>query len=181
MYRSQNFVIVQSRAQMDTSYCLCMGSPEHRTFGPRWQPRMFPANGERLLASTASEAAIGLRHVVQLGPCGAHEAGTLTSAGLGARAGMQDRRHSWPVVRAWPGGSCKAIHGVEFGVGNSYHVVGSERDGSTARGHLAGSGMKRFPAITAGPCRGLGPIRTPESGDDTLLWGAPPHPAPRGL
>ena len=31
---------------------------------------MFPTDGERLLASTASEAAIGQRHVVQCWPCG---------------------------------------------------------------------------------------------------------------
>ena len=129
---------------------------------------MFPMDGERLLASTASEAAIGRRHVVQLGPGGAH------------RASMQDRRHSWPVVRAWPGGSCKAIHGVEFSVGNLCHVVRLERYIFAAWGHLAGNGMLRFPAITAGLRRGSGPIRAPDSSDDTSLRDGP-RLTPRGL
>jgi len=76
---------------------------------------MFPADGERLLASAASGAAIGQRHVVQLGPHGAHGAGALTSAGRGARAGMQGRRRSRPVTRAWLGvlaGRCMARSSV---------------------------------------------------------------------
>ena len=40
-----------------------------------------------LLASTASKAAIGQRHVVQLGPRGAHGPGALASAGRGRPSG----------------------------------------------------------------------------------------------
>ena len=47
---------------------------------------------------------------------------------------MWDRHDPRPVVRARPRGSCKAIHDTEFGVGDSYHVVRSERDISTAWG-----------------------------------------------
>ena len=77
---------------------------------------MFHRDGKRPPTYMASEAAIERRHVVQLGPCGAQG------------AGMQDRRHCWPVVRAWPGGSCKAFHGAVFGTGDSCHVVRTERD-----------------------------------------------------
>ena len=122
-----------------------------------------------LLTSTSSEAAIGRRHVVQLVPRGVHGAGTLTSAGRGTRAGMHDPR---------PGGSCKAIHDAEFGVGDSYHVMGSERDNSTARSRLAGNGMLRFLVIAAEQHRGLGTIRALDLGDDTALQGGPlPHAA----
>ena len=131
---------------------------------------MFPADGERLLASTASEAAIGQR---QLGPRGAHGTGALASAGRGSRAGVRDRRCPRPIIRAWPGDSCRVIHGAEFGVGDSYHVVRSEQDIFTARGHLAGNRMLRFPAFAAGPHRGSGPIRAPDSGDGTMLRGGP--------
>jgi len=86
---------------------------------------MFPTDGERLLASTASEAAIRQRHVVQCGSCGASRSRHIDQRWSGAS--KRDRRHSRPVVRAWPGGSCKAIHDTEFGVGYSYHVVGSAR------------------------------------------------------
>ena len=92
----------------------------------------------------------------------------------GARGGMRDQCRSRPVIRARLRGSCKAIHDVEFGVGDSYHVVRSERDIFTARGHIAGSAMKQFPAITAGRHGGPGPIRAPDSGDDTEFWGGPP-------
>ena len=67
---------------------------------------------------------------------------------------MRDRRHPRRVVRARPGCSCKAIHDAEFGVGDSYQVVWSERDIFMAWGHLAGSGMLLLPAIAAGPRRG---------------------------
>ena len=86
---------------------------------------------------------------------------------------MQDQRHPRPVIRARPGGSCKAIHDVEFSVGDSYHVVSSERDDSTAWGHLARSEMLLLPAIAAGPHGGPGPIRAPSLGDDASLRGAP--------
>ena len=59
-------------------------------------------------------------------------------------------------------------------MGDSYHVVGSERDIFAVWGHLAGSGMLLLPAITAGPRRGSGPIRAPDSGDDTEFRGGPP-------
>jgi len=87
---------------------------------------------------------------------------------------MRERRHPRLVIRARPRGSCKAIHDAEFGVGDSYHVVRSERDIFIARGHLAGSGMVRLPAIEARPRGGPGPISAPNSGDDTLLRGGPP-------
>ena len=89
---------------------------------------------------------------------------------------MRDRRHSRPVVKAWPGDLCKAIHGAEFGVCDSYHVVGLEQDIFMARGNLAvtGSRMLRFPANVAGPRRGSGPIRVPNSGDNTEFRGGPP-------
>jgi len=87
---------------------------------------------------------------------------------------MCDGRHPQPVVRARPGGCCKAIHDTEFGVGDSYHVVGSERDFFTAQGHLAGSGMSQFRAIAAWPRGGVGPIRGAASGDDASLRGGPP-------
>ena len=77
----------------------------------------------------ASEAAIGQGHVVQLGPrwrtrsgrvdqrwSGAPERACETDAALGRSSG-----HG-------PGGSCNVIHGAEFGVGDSYHVVRSDRD-----------------------------------------------------
>ena len=72
-------------------------------------------------------------------------------------------RHARPsaVVRACPGGSCKAIHDAEFGVGDSYHVMGSERDKSTVWSRLAGNGMLRFPAITAGRTGGRGQSEHP--------------------
>ena len=61
-------------------------------------------------------------------------------------------------------------------MGDSYHVVGSERDIFTTRGHLAGSGMLLVPAIEAGPRRGPGPIRAPSSRDDSSLRDSPlPH------
>ena len=59
-------------------------------FGLRWWPWKFPADGERLLASTASEAAIRQRHVVQLGPRGAHGAGALASIGRGRPSGCAE-------------------------------------------------------------------------------------------
>jgi len=126
-----------------------------------------------LLTSSSSEAAIGRKHVVQLMPRGAHGAGTLTSAG---RAPEQ----AWGPsdgVGVRPRGSCKAIHDAEFGVGDSYHVVGSERDNSTAQRRLAGNGMLWFPAIAAEPRSGSGTMIAPNSGDDTALRGGPP---PRG-
>ena len=92
----------------------------------------------------------------------------------GARAGVRDRRCPRQVLRARPGGSCKAIHGTEFGVGNACRVVRSEWDIFAVWDHLAGNGMWRFPAITAGPRRGSGPIRAPDSGDDTTFRGGPP-------
>ena len=66
------------------------------------------------------------------------------------------------------------VHGAEFGVGDSYHVVRLEQDIFMAWGNLAGSRMLRFPAITAGLRRGSGPIRAPDSGDDTEFRGGPP-------
>ena len=128
-----------------------------------------------LLTSSSSEAAIGRKHVVQLMPRGAHGAGTLTSAG---RAPEQ----AWGPsdgVGVRPRGSCKAIHDAEFGVGDSYHVVGSERDNSTAQRRLAGNGMLWFPAIAAEPRSGSGTMIAPNSGDDTALRGGPP-PRPTG-
>jgi len=85
-------------------------------------------------------------------------------------------RHARPSagVKARPGGSCKAIHDAEFGVGDSYHVMGSERDNSTARSRLAGNGMLRFLVIAAEQHRGLGTIRVLDLGDDTALRGGPP-------
>jgi len=94
----------------------------------------------------------------------------------GARAGVRDRCCPKPLIRARPGKSCKAIHGAEFGVGDSYHVVRSERDIFVASGHLAGNGVLRLPAIAAVPRRGSGPIRLPDSGDVTeFRGGLPPH------
>ena len=89
---------------------------------------------------------------------------------------MRDRCCPKPLIRARPGKSCKAIHGAEFGVGDSYHVVRSERDIFVASGHLAGNGVLRLPAIAAVPRRGSGPIRLPDSGDVTeFRGGLPPH------
>jgi len=91
----------------------------------------------------------------------------------GALAGMRDRLCPRPVIRARPGGSYKASHDAEFGVGDSYHVVRSGQDIFVAWEHLAGSGMWLLPAIAAGPCRWSGPIRAPDSGDVTEFWGGP--------
>ena len=64
MRRLQHFVIVQSRARMDTSYCLCMGLPQHLTFSPLW-PAKLRSGGDMLYS---------------LGHVGAHGAGALASA-----------------------------------------------------------------------------------------------------
>ena len=114
---------------------------------------------------------------MQLRPRGTHGVGTLVSAGRSAQAGMRDHRCPRSVIRVQPGGSCKASHDAEFGVGDSYLVVGSERDIFAAWGHLAGSGMVLLPTIVAGLRRGSGPIRAPDSGDVTEFRGGPP---PRG-
>ena len=45
----------------------------------------------------------------------------------------------------------------------------SERDDFLAQLWLAGCKVRPLPSITAGPCAGQGPMRAPDSGDDTLL------------
>ena len=97
--------------------------------------------------------------------------GALASTGRGACAGPTPLSASHQgMARGFVQGD--SWHG--YGVGNSYHVMGSERDDSTVHGQLAGNGMLRFLAITAEPCRGSGPIRAPDSGDDTAFRGGPP-------
>ena len=141
---------------------------------------MFPTDGERFLASPASEAAFRQRFV--RGPdrsgCVAHHgAGTLTNAGRGAPGQACGTDATLGRLSGYGlGVLCKAIHDAEFGAGDSYHVVRSEQDIFTVWGHLAGRGMLPLPAIEAGPCGGAGPIRAPCSGDDASLRGAPPPP-----
>jgi len=141
---------------------------------------MFPTDGKRLLASTASEAAIGRRHVVQLGPRWYTRSRHIDQRWSGHPSRRAGSTPPSPVVRAWLGGSFRGVHNAEFGVGDSYRVVSSEGDDSTAWGHLAGSGMLWCPAIAARPHRGSEPIRAPDLGDDTELRGGLRH-APRGL
>ena len=86
-----------------------------------------------------------------LGHFGAHGAGTLASAGRGRPIGRLRLTLPSAGHQARPGGSSKAIHGAEFGVGDSYHVMRTELDIFVALGHLAGNGMLQFPAIAAGP------------------------------
>ena len=109
-----------------------------------------------------------------LGHVGTHGAGALASAGRGRPSGRA--RPTLPSAghQGTAGGFCKTIHGAEFGGGDSCHVVGWEREGPTARGHLAGNGVLQFLAIAAGPRRGSGPIRAHNLDDDTEFWGGPP-------
>ena len=106
---------------------------------------MFPTDGGCLLASLAGEAAIRQGHAVQLGPCGASQSRHIDQRELG----VPGRECGTDATLGRPGSSCKAIHVAEFG-------VGSERDDSTAWGHLAGSGVEPLPAIAAGPRGGRG-------------------------
>ena len=80
----------------------------------------FPTDGERLLVSTASEAATEPENVLQ---CGPRLSGCVDQRWSDARAGMRDpqpvgtaRGFLWDDSRA------------NFGVGDSCHVVGSERN-----------------------------------------------------
>ena len=65
----------------------------------------FPTDGECLLISTASKAAIEPGNV-QCGPRGRARSGGVDRHWSGARAGMRDPR---PVTRARPGGFCRTI------------------------------------------------------------------------
>jgi len=66
----------------------------------------FPTDGERLLVSTASEAAIEQGNVVQCGPHWRTRSKRIDQRWSDARAGMRDPR---PVARARPGGFCGTI------------------------------------------------------------------------
>ena len=67
----------------------------------------FSTDGERLLVSTASEAAIEQGNVVQCGPRWRTRSERIDQRWSDARAGMRDPR---PVTRARPGGFCGTIH-----------------------------------------------------------------------
>ena len=67
----------------------------------------FPMDGESLIVSTASEAAIEPGNVVQCGPCWRARSGRVDRRWSDARAGMRDPRL---VTRARPGGFCRTIH-----------------------------------------------------------------------
>ena len=62
---------------------------------------------------------------------------------------------------------------ANFGVGDSCHVVGSERNMFTVWDDLAGNEVRRFPAKVSESCERLGPIGAPNSGDDVSLRGGP--------
>ena len=51
---------------------------------------------------------------------------------------------------------------AKFGVGDSCHVVGSERNIFAAWDDLAGNEVVRFPAKVSGPREGSGPIGAPD-------------------
>ena len=65
-----------------------------------------PTDGERLLVSTASEAAIEQGNVVQCGKRWRMRSERIDQRWSDARAGMRDPR---PVARAQPGGFCGTI------------------------------------------------------------------------
>ena len=98
----------------------------------------------------------------------------------GTRAGTRDRRHPRLVVGARPGSSCKAIHVVEFGVGQFISCRGIR----ARRFHSLGSSCRKWSGAASGH-RGLAawgpgqsecPIRV-----TTHRFGVAPHLAPRGL
>ena len=60
---------------------------------------------------------------------------------------------------------------ANFTVGDSCHVMGSERNIFAVWDDLAGNGVLQLPAKFSGPHEGSGPIGAPDSGDDALLLG----------
>ena len=62
---------------------------------------------------------------------------------------------------------------ANFSVGDSCHVVGSERNISTVWDGLAGNEVRRFPAKVGGLREGSGPIGAPDSGDDVSIRHGP--------
>jgi len=123
-------------------------------------------DGERLLFSTASEAAIELRNV-QCGPRWHMQSERVDRRRLNALAGMRDPQ---PVAAR---GFLQDDSCANFGVGDSCHVVGSEQNMFAVWDGLAGNEVRRFPAKAGGPREGSGPIRVPDSGDDITIRGGP--------
>ena len=67
---------------------------------------------------------------------------------------------------------------ANFSVGDSCHVVGSERNIPAVWDGLAGNEVRRFPSKVGRPREGSGPIGAPDSGDDvSILHGPSPRAA----
>ena len=126
----------------------------------------FSTDGERLLISAASEAAIEPGNV-QCGPRWRARNEHVDRRWSIARAGMRDPR---PVARAFLQDDSRA----NFGVGDSCHLMGSERNIATVWDGLAGNEVRRFPAQAGGPREGSGPIGAPDSCDDFWIRHGPP-------
>ena len=118
----------------------------------------FSTDGERLLVSAASEAAIEPGNV-QCGPRWRARNKCIDRRWSDARAGLQDPQ---PLAR----GVLQDDSRANFGVGDSCHLVGSERNIAAVWVGLAGNEVRRFPAQAGGPREGSGSIGAPDSGDD---------------
>ena len=81
---------------MDTSYCL-----HGFTITSYFRSSLAAADGKRPPASTATEATIGRRHVVQLGPCWRTRSGHIDQRWLGRPSG-----HAGPTL---PSASCQGM------------------------------------------------------------------------
>ena len=84
-----------------------------------------------------------------------------------ARAGMRDPR---PVTA---GRFLQDDSRANFSVGDSCHVVGSERNMFTVWDGLARNEVRWFPVQAGRPREGSGPIGAPDSGDDVSIRRGP--------
>ena len=122
-------------------------------------------DGERLLVSAASEAVIEPGNV-QCGPRWRVRNERVDRRWSDTQAGVRDPR---PLAR----GFLQVDSRNNFGVDDSCHLVGSERNIAAVWGGLAGNEVRRFPAQADGPREGSGPIGAPDSGDDVWIRHGP--------
>ena len=123
-------------------------------------------DGERLLFSTASEAAIELRNV-QCGPRWHMQSERVDRRRLNALAGMRDPQ---PVAAR---GFLQDDSCANFDVGDSCHSWVWRAILLLFGGGLARNDVRRFPAQAGGPREGSGPLGTPDSGDDVWIRHGP--------
>ena len=136
--RSRHFVIVQSQARMDTSYCLCMGSPYHLTFSPLWPAKL--RSGRGMLYSLGHVGAHGASVLASAGrghPCGCARP-TLPSAGHHGTTRGFLQGDSWCGVQCGRFVSCREVGmGHLCGIGSScrkWNVAVSGYHGRAAQG-----------------------------------------------